>query len=246
MRIARREHTLHSQVANRLGARIVSGALDAGHPLPNEAALGEEFGVSRTVVREAIKVLAAKELLEVRPKTGTRIRPRVHWNVLDPDVLRWQFSGPGAAAGLLDLLEVRFVVEPAGARMAARRATRREVADIETACSEMEATTGDLEASIEPDLRFHLAVLAASHNAYMKPFGALIQAALRSSFRLTSVDGAAYRRSVRQHRRVSDAVRARDPEKAEDAMRRLLRSTSDDVHRILGATGSRPRAHHSG
>jgi DNA-binding FadR family transcriptional regulator len=237
----RREHTLHSQVANRLGARIVSGALDAGDPLPNEAALGEEFGVSRTVVREAIKVLAAKELLEVRPKTGTRIRPRLHWNVLDPDVLRWQFSGPGAAAGLEDLLEVRLVVEPAGARMAADRATPEEVADIERACSEMEATTGDLEASIDPDLRFHLAVLAASHNVFMKPFGALIQAALRSSFRLTSVDHAAYVRSVRQHRQVLDAVRTGDPGGAEDAMRRLLESTSDDVHRVLRASRPRPR-----
>ena len=246
MRTGRREHTLHSLVANHLGARIVGGALEAGASLPNEAALGEEFGVSRTVVREAIKVLAAKELLEVRPKTGTRVRPRLHWNVLDPDVLRWQFSGPGAPSGLEDLLEVRLIVEPAGARMAATRATTEEVAEIERACFEMEATTGHLEASIEPDLRFHLAVLAASHNVFMKPFGALIQAALRSSFRLTSVDDAAYRRSVRQHHRVSEAVRARDAENAEDGMRSLLMSTSEDVHRVLGAAQSRPRARHSG
>jgi DNA-binding transcriptional MocR family regulator len=99
--------TLHRQIARRLGARIVSGEMEEGAALPNEAALSKELGVSRTVVREAVKVLAAKDLLEVRPKTGTKVRPRRDWNMLDPEILEWQFSGPGALAHIRDLLEVR-------------------------------------------------------------------------------------------------------------------------------------------
>jgi DNA-binding FadR family transcriptional regulator len=231
--------TLHRQIARRLGMRIVSGEIEEGGALPNEGALSEELGVSRTVVREAVKVLAAKDLLEVRPKTGTKVRPRRDWNLLDPEVLEWQFSGSGMPAHVQDLLEVRLVVEPAAARMAAERAELEEVEEIERACADMESAGVDTESSIEPDLRFHLVVLGASHNVFMRPFGALIQAALRSSFRLTSEDQKAYLRSVRQHRDVLDAIRASAPAAAEAAMRRLLTSTSDDVKNALRAAGNR-------
>jgi DNA-binding FadR family transcriptional regulator len=103
----------------------------------------------------------------------------------------------------------------------------------------MEAASGDTESSIEPDLKFHLSVLGSSHNVFMRPFGALIQAALRSSFRLTNEDRAAYLRSVRQHRDVLDAIRASDPDAAEAAMRLLLISTLDDVNNALRTMGHR-------
>lgn len=231
--------TLHRQIARRLGARIVSGEMEEGAALPNEAALSKELGVSRTVVREAVKVLAAKDLLEVRPKTGTKVRPRRDWNMLDPEILEWQFTGPGALAHIRDLLEVRLVVEPAAARAAAERAEPGDLEEIERACADMEAASGDTESSIEPDLKFHLSVLGSSHNVFMRPFGALIQAALRSSFRLTNEDRAAYLRSVRQHRDVLDAIRASDPDAAEAAMRLLLISTLDDVNNALRTMGHR-------
>jgi DNA-binding FadR family transcriptional regulator len=226
--------TLHRRVAAGLGGRIVRGEIGEGETLPNEAALGAELGVSRTVVREAVKVLAARRLLEVRPKTGTRVRPRREWNMLDPEVLEWQFSGEAAPAALQDLLEVRRVIEPAAARLAAERARPEELRELERAWDGMVEATGRAGSSVDPDLRFHLGVLAATHNAFMRSFGWLIQAVLRSSFRLTSADRAAYLRSVEQHRKVLGAIRGGDASRAEVSMRELLESTAEDVRRALG------------
>jgi DNA-binding FadR family transcriptional regulator len=192
-----------------------------------------EFGVSRTALREAIKVLESKGLVEVRRKTGTRIRPRRDWNALDPEILSWLFSGPGFAAGLPDLLELRLIVEPAGARLAALRATPANLQEIEEALAGMEAAVADAESSIEFDLLFHMAILEATHNAFMRPFGALIQEALRASFRLTNKDRLAYERSLKRHRDVFDAIKAKDPDAAEATMRLVLNRTSEDIERSL-------------
>jgi DNA-binding FadR family transcriptional regulator len=227
------ERTLHAQVAREIGLRALEGELAAGTVLPNEAVLGMEFGVSRTALREAIKVLESKGLVEVRRKTGTRIRPRRDWNALDPEILSWLFSGPGFAAGLPDLLELRLIVEPAGARLAALRATPANLQEIEEALAGMEAAVADAESSIEFDLLFHMAILEATHNAFMRPFGALIQEALRASFRLTNKDRLAYERSLKRHRDVFDAIKAKDPDAAEATMRLVLNRTSEDIERSL-------------
>jgi DNA-binding FadR family transcriptional regulator len=227
------ERTLHAQVAREIGLRILEGELAAGAVLPNEAVLGMEFGVSRTALREAIKVLESKGLVEVRRKTGTRIRPRRDWNALDPEILSWLFSGPGFAAGLPDLLELRLIVEPAGARLAALRATPLNLKEIEDALAGMDAAVVDTESSIEFDLLFHMAILEATHNAFMRPFGALIQEALRASFRLTNKDLPAYERSLKRHRDVFDAIKAKDPDAAEATMRLVLNRTSEDIERSL-------------
>ena len=227
------ERTLHAQVAREVGLRILEGELAAGSVLPNEAVLGMEFGVSRTALREAIKVLVSKGLVEVRRKTGTRIRPRRDWNALDPEILSWLFSGPGFAAGLPDLLELRLIVEPAGARLAALRATPANLQEIEEALAGMEAAVADAESSIEFDLLFHMAILEATHNAFMRPFGALIQEALRASFRLTNKDRLAYERSLKRHRDVFEAIKAKDADAAEATMRLVLNRTSEDIQRSL-------------
>ena len=113
--------SLHGQVAHQIGERILRGDIAPGQSLPNEADLSEELNVSRTALREAIKVLAAKGLLESRPKTGTRVRSRDNWNMLDPDVLAWLFAdGPNAAASEM-LFEIREIFEPSAAAMAATR-----------------------------------------------------------------------------------------------------------------------------
>jgi len=227
------ERTLHAQVAREIGLRVLEGELPAGTVLPNEAVLGGEFGVSRTALREAIKVLESKGLVEVRRKTGTRIRPRRDWNALDPEILSWLFSGPGFAAGLPDLLELRLIVEPAGARLAASRANTANLKEIEDALHGMDLALEDAESSIEFDLRFHMAILEATHNAFMRPFGALIQEALRASFRLTNVDRTAYERSLGRHRDVFEAIKSKDADAAEAAMRMVLNRTSEDIERSL-------------
>jgi len=230
------QRTLHHQVANQMGARIVRGELPPGTALPNESLLGAQLGVSRTVLREAMKVLASKALVTVRPKTGTRVRPREEWNMLDPDILHWQSSGSNRTAYLEDLMEVRRIIEPAAARLAAKRARSQDISKIERAWALMDAARGDSEASIDPDLRFHLTVLAATHNVFMRPFGSLIEAALKTSFRLTNVNATAYRRSLRQHREVLDAIRAGDADLAERLMRDFLADVHDDIRQALPAS----------
>jgi DNA-binding FadR family transcriptional regulator len=192
-----------------------------------------QLGVSRTALREAVKVLAAKGLVEVRRKTGTRVRPQHDWNALDPDVLNWLFSGKGFAVGIHDLLELRLIIEPAGARLAAQRATAEHLAAIEGALESMHTAVADSESSVEPDLQFHLAILEATENAFMRPFGALIQEALRASFKLTNRDRPAFEKSLRRHRDVFEAIRDRDPEAAEAAMRIVLNRTSEDIERAI-------------
>jgi DNA-binding FadR family transcriptional regulator len=227
------ERTLHAQLAREIGLQILEGKLPPGTILPNEADLGMQLGVSRTALREAVKVLAAKGLVEVRRKTGTRVRPLHDWNALDPDVLSWLFSGNGLAVGIHDLLELRLIIEPAGARLAAQRATAEHLAAIEAALESMDRSVADSESSVEPDLQFHLAILEATENAFMRPFGALIQEALRASFKLTNRDRPAFERSLRRHRDVLEAIRQRDPEAAEAAMQIVLNRTSEDIERAI-------------
>ncbi len=236
--------SLHHEVAGRIGSLIAQGLIEPGSVLPNEASLGTELGVSRTAIREAIKVLASKGLVEVRRKTGTRVRPRAEWNMLDPDVLSWLFSGAGVPPDMNDLVEVRKAVEPAAARLAATRATTEDLAEIREAHRGMESAKGDLPSSVESDLRFHLAVLEATHNAFMRPFGALIQAALRASFRLTSSNRALYRKTLSLHRAVVDAFEARNGDQAEAAMLAILSQTSKDIAtQTRRAMKNKSRAH---
>lgn len=220
---------LHNRVAGRIGSLIVQGELAPETVLPNEADLGNEFGVSRTALREAIKVLSAKGLLEARRKTGTRVRSAEDWNMLDPEILTWLFSGREIPQGLDDLIEVRRAIEPAAARIAAKRATSENIAEIEAALTDMEDAVKDLSASVEADLNFHLAILKSTHNIFMRPFGALIQAALRGSFRLTSSNYTRYRRTLPLHRAVLDAIKAGEEERAAAAMSTMLTQTSRDI-----------------
>src|SRR5207247_3167418 len=118
---------LHGAVVHDLGLRIVQGELEAGESLPTEEELSSELTASRTVLREAIKVLAAKRLVESRPKTGTRVRQRAEWNLLDPDVLAWQLEAGPDRRFLEDTLELRGLIEPAAARLAAVRANEGEI-----------------------------------------------------------------------------------------------------------------------
>jgi DNA-binding FadR family transcriptional regulator len=220
--------SLHGRVVQDLGARIAGGGYAPGALLPPEAALGASFGVSRTVLREAVKVLASKGLVEARPKIGTRVRPRAEWNMLDPDVLAWQCAGADLPGVAEDLMEIRRVVEPHAAALAAGRASEAEMQEIAAAYAEMERAP-DVESSVEPDVRFHLAVMDATHNAFLRPLGALIRAALSASFRLSKMPPGAHERSMPRHKAVLDAIRTRDPEAARAAMRDLLDHAAEDI-----------------
>src|SRR6188508_2301841 len=168
---------LHGAVVHEIGVRIVDGQLKPGETLPDNGFVSEAE-VSRTVVREAIKVLAAKGLVESRPKVGTRVRPRRDWNLLDPDVLAWQLEAGPTREFLQDALELRQLIEPAAARLAAGRATDDEIVALQEAFTAM-CEARDLEASIDADVRFHSILLQAAHNELLEHLSSIVTAVLR-------------------------------------------------------------------
>ena len=224
---------LHGAVVHDIGLRIVQGELEAGDPLPTEDELSGELSVSRTVLREAIKVLAAKRLVESRPKTGTRVRQRAEWNLLDPDVLAWQLEAGPDRRFLEDTLELRGLIEPAAARLAAVRANEGEIAVLEAACREMLQVEEDLNAWIEPDLRFHAVLLQASHNELLEHLTTVVGAVLRTLFTFSSRPPGTFIRAAPMHVAIVEAIRLRDPGAAETAMLRLLDDTAQNVERAL-------------
>ena len=216
------------------------GELAPGAVLPNEADFSASLRVSRTALREAIKVLAAKGLVESRPKTGTRVRPRADWNLLDPDVLAWQFAAGPFTRFIEDLFELRQMIEPQAAAMAARRAGPAEVERIEEAYLGMEAAGNDSKLWIDPDLRFHQAIIRATGNELLWPLGAIIETALATSFRLSSAHWGGPIHALPLHRAILDAIRKRNPEAAQAAMHRLLHGAADEDRRVLA--DKRPKA----
>src|SRR5262249_26159016 len=205
-----------------------------GAVLPNEADFSVRLRVSRTALREAIKILAAKGLVESRPKTGTRVRPRADWNLLDPDVLAWQFAAGPIAPFIKDLFELRQMIEPQAAALAARRAGAAEIERIEQAYQGMEAAGNDSNLWIDPDLRFHQAIVRATGNELLWPLAPIIETALATTFRLSSAENGPVH-SLPLHRDILDAIRRHDPEAAHTAMCRLLEGAADDVRRVLAA-----------
>jgi len=231
---------LHGAVVHEIGVRIVRGDLPAGEPLPTEDELGEELGVSRTVLREAVKVLAAKRLLESRPKTGTRVLERTDWNLLDPDVLAWQLEAGLTARFLQDTLELRGLIEPGAARLAALRATDDEIELLAESCEEM-SQAQELDEWLEPDLRFHTILLHASHNDLLAHMTTLVGAVLRMLFMFSSRPPVTFERAKPLHAAVLEAVRARDPDGAEMAVLRLLEDTERNVEQALAETAEEPQ-----
>jgi GntR family galactonate operon transcriptional repressor len=211
---------LHGRVVDDLGMRIVGGAWEAGTPLPNEDELASELGVSRTVVREAVKALQAKGLIEVRPKTGTRVRPRRAWHLLDADVISWQFTDMERSEDLRELYEVRASIAAAAARLAAARRTDEQLAVIEAHQRRIAAAVAEPLARRAADLDFHAAVVDAAHNSLLAHVGAMVRVALDSAAtptaRLSDEEEGALRAAV------IEAIRAHDGEAAEKAMRMLV------------------------
>ncbi|MBE9555685.1 MAG: FadR family transcriptional regulator [Proteobacteria bacterium] len=225
--------SLHGQVAHAIGARIIRGELTPGETLPNEADLSLELKVSRTALREAIKLLSAKGLVESRPKTGTRIRPRASWNMLDPDVLNWLVSDGAFEDYADDLFEMRRVIEPAAAAIAAMRGDKAAITNIREAYEDMVVAGENIEAGIEPDLRFHQAILTATGNEFIAPLGALIDSALATSFRISSSRPGAKINSLPRHEAVLTAIATGDSEGAREAMDVLLSDAMNDYHRVV-------------
>ncbi|MFD9277966.1 FadR/GntR family transcriptional regulator [Streptomyces mirabilis] len=226
---------VHGQTVETLARRVLSGEIAEGATL-DMAALQSELDVSLTALRESLKVLAAKGMVDARQKRGTFVRPRSDWNLLDADVLRWQFSesdGTGADPALLrNLGEVRGIIEPAAVRLAAARRTDADLEALEAALTAMGQEGGASDA-VEADLAFHRALLAATHNELLERMEMVIESGLAQRDRL--VHSAPHSEDpVPSHRAVLDAVRDRDPDGAEHAMRALLDQATRDLDKLSG------------
>lgn len=220
-----REHVLDT-----LGKRILAGEYPQGTTLPTESQLCTEFAVSRTAIREAVKMLAAKGLVVSRQRAGTRVQDVDLWNRLDADVLGWMNAGAFDADFARGLLEARHAIEPAAASWAATRATARDLAAIEIAYEAMcAADVGDLAACAEADLAFHSAILRASHNPVFTALISLIGQALASSFRATTSVSKSYVESLGVHGDVLEAIRFRQPDLASERMHALIEFAAQDM-----------------
>ncbi|HSI58696.1 MAG TPA: FadR/GntR family transcriptional regulator [Ideonella sp.] len=225
----------HGHLLDLLGAAIVAGRHAVGASLPPEPQLCEAFGVSRTVVREAVKSLVAKGLLVTGPKVGTHVLAEEHWNCFDPDVVAWQLEAGLSREHLRDLQELRRLLEPAAVRMAAERATPEDLAEIEAAYAGMKHAVQFGGDYISHDLRFHQALLRAGHNRMVAQMSKVLGSLLRTSLEISTArpDGPAS--SLPMHRAVLDAVIARQPAKAERASRTLIDSAHDDMAVVLAS-----------
>ena len=169
---------LHGAIAHKLGMAILSGQYQPGDTLSGEVAFAEELEVSRSAYREAIQVLTAKGLVESRPKAGTRVLPRNRWNLLDPEVLAWAFAGEPDIQFVRDLFELRAIVEPAAARLAAMRRDKEDLRIMKDALTAMRRHTLATEAGRAADRDFHNAILNATRNDALLTLTASIGAAV--------------------------------------------------------------------
>lgn len=239
---------------SELGSRIVGGEWPPGTALPREADLSVMLGVSRSVVREAVRILGAKGLLRSRTSDGTRVTPLDEWRLLDPDVMDWWIRAGDTAVLLRDLLKLRLVLEPAVARLATETAdapARAAIMAAWAAKAEVFATPGPDPAArrrrfIETDVGFHRAFLAAVESRLLQQLFAAIEAALTMLFDtqmrdrgyVTTMIG--MEESHRLHAEVIDAFERRDPAGAERAMRHLLECSIADAEAALAKLGARP------
>jgi DNA-binding FadR family transcriptional regulator len=229
--------SLHFSAAEEIGSRILRGDYAPGELLPNEAEWCKRLRMSRSAVREAMKMLMAKGLVTARPKVGTRVEPREHWNLLDRDVLVWYIAAPDRERFLRSVQEMRRIFEPEAAAMAALHRSAEQMASITAACQNM-GTATTVESRIEADVRFHLAVLHAAGNEFLVPFGSLIESALATVFDFAT-RRAGTRHAQSLHEDIEIAIRRQRPDAARRAVLRLLADTDDVISQAASSTPQR-------
>ncbi|HEY9721470.1 MAG TPA: FadR/GntR family transcriptional regulator [Oscillatoriaceae cyanobacterium] len=208
---------------DELGRSIVTGSF-AGEDFPIEAELAKRYGVSRSVTREAVKMLTAKGLLGARPRQGTFVQPEAQWNLLDPDVLRWLLERKFSMSLLRGFTELRVAIEPAAAELAARNLTPEGQARLEAGYARMVAAHAGDDDPLDADIAFHVAVLEASGNVFFAQFRDMVATALRTSIRFTNRFRGVHTASLPAHKAVKDAIEARDTAGAHAAMATMMRN----------------------
>nr|NUR37431.1 FadR family transcriptional regulator [Sphingomonas sp.] len=220
---------LHGAIARKLGADILAGDYPAGATLPTEAMATESLGVSRAAYREAVQALIAKGLVESRPKAGTRVLPRDRWNLLDPDVLAWAFAREPDQRLIESLFELREIIEPAAAALAAERRSRDDLQRMKSGLALMRRHTLATEEGRQGDREFHSALLHATGNDALVALSAGIAAAIAWTTVYKQRGRELPRDPLPFHVDVYDAVADGDPGRAREAMRILVTGALEDI-----------------
>jgi DNA-binding FadR family transcriptional regulator len=229
--------TMTAQVAKIVGMRIVSGEFSPGDVLPVESELCSAYGVSRTTIREAIKQLAGKRLIDVSPKIGTRVLPFSDWNLLDREVLAWRLNSQFDSKIVEDIFEMRICFEPRASFLAARHGSDEDLQLIERRYRELASAyaspsaQSDVRAAADANLEFHMAIIAMSHNGMFITIGNAIKAALRVSSEMLHRQAAKPSEDLELHDAVRHHIVARQADAAAAAMTRLLAASRDRMLR---------------
>ncbi len=219
-----RGRSSHAHVVAELGSAIVAGRIPEGSLLPGDVELSARFDVSRTVLREAMKTLAAKRLIEPKAKVGTRVLDRSKWNFFDADVLGWRCQSGLDFDFIEHLAEMRLALEPAAAAAAALRASNDDIVQLYAIAARFDDISHTPETIAQVDLEFHQAIARMSGNPFMRSASAIVEAALAISFQLSSPAASPEKIAevATNHLRIAHAIASRDPEKAVQAMRHVI------------------------
>lgn len=216
-----------------IGKRIVSGQLKPGSLLPSNEDLAEEFSVSRLAIRESMKYLESKGLVEARQRRGTIVQPRSEWNRIDPDILAWQVNERPNAAFIRNLFETRRIIEPEAASLTAARAPQASLEAIEASFRQMSEAPAMSPDSIKGDIDFHRAILLGTGNDFLAAFEPVIVTGLRVAFALQRELVQNSDHFIPSHGAILEAIKRGDPEGAREAFHELLATSEDDAMNSL-------------
>jgi DNA-binding FadR family transcriptional regulator len=220
---------IHQALARQLGIAILSGEYAPGQAFGGEIEQSEALGVSRTAYREAMRILTAKGLLESRPKAGTHVTSRRRWNLLDPDMLEWMFAGKPDERFIRDLFELRGVIEPAAAALAAQRHDTADLAKMDEGLAGMRAHGLASAQGQVADREFHTALLEATRNEALISLATSVAAAVHWTTRFKQARHKHPRDPLPEHEALRAAIASRNPQRAEAAMSELLRLALEDM-----------------
>jgi DNA-binding FadR family transcriptional regulator len=221
-----------AQVSDRLALNIVAGKY--GELLPPQEDLAMNFGVSRTLMREALSMLLVKGMLEMRPRLGTRVLSEQNWKIFNRDVIGWCFAAKADPEFLLDLLDLRAVIEPRAAALAAMRATPADRAALRAAINGMHAWPSSSVEFAAHDLDLHVGIIRASQNQLFIQLEVIVRASIETMLRIVSPNPGLIAAAVDSHERIVKAIERQDPVEAEFAMRILVDEAARNVETTMG------------